>query len=138
MQLVADTNILVASLLRKGDTRKLLFSKVFELFAPESITLEILAHKEEFKQKGSMTESEFETALALELENVTILPVEEYGLLKQKALELCPKGHEDDWPFIALALKINCALWTQDSALKKQSQVKVFNTTELLKELTSK
>lgn len=135
MQLVADTNILVASLIRKGDTRKLLFSKKFETFSPDRIVTEILAHKEEFKQKGSMLEQEFQIALELELENIIVMPVEEYGSLRQKALLLCPKGHEKDWPFLALALKLSCPLWSNDSALKKQTSVAVLSTAELIKKL---
>jgi predicted nucleic acid-binding protein len=135
MQLVADTNVLVAALLRKGDTRKLLFSKKFEIFSPDRVITEILDHKQEFMQKGSMLEQEFQQALELELENVTVTPIEEYGQLKQKALVLCPKGHEKDWPFIALALKLDCPLWSNDSALKRQTGVQAFSTTDLLKKI---
>jgi predicted nucleic acid-binding protein len=134
MQLVTDTNILVAALLRKGDTRKLLFSKKFELFAPDNINTEILHHKEEFKQKGSMTEQEFLTALELTLENVSLVPIEEYASFRQKALSLCPEGHKNDWPFLALALKLSCPLWSNDLALKKQTTIKIHTTTELLKQ----
>lgn len=135
MRLVADTNIIVASLLRKGQTRNLLFSKRLQLFSPDSVQLEILRHKEEFKQKGSMTEQQFLASLELELENISIVPIEEYCSLKQKALSLCPKGHEEDWPFIALALKIECPLWSNDTALKKQAAIKVYTTTELLQKI---
>lgn len=135
MLLVADTNIIVAALLRKGSTRDLLFSKAFEFFSPDRLVAEILAHKEEFKQKGSMLEQEFQLALKLELENIAIVPIEEYGLLKQNALSLCPKDHEKDWPFLALALKLSCPLWSNDSALKKQEKITVFSTTDLLKRI---
>lgn len=134
MQLVTDTNILVAALLKKGETRKLLFSKKFELFAPDNISAEILNHKEEFRQKGSMAEKEFQTALELILENVLIVPIEEYVSFKQKALSLAPKGHKNDWPFLALALKLSSPLWSNDIALKKQTKVKIHTTTELLKQ----
>lgn len=133
MQVVSDTNIIVAAFLKKGDTRRLLFSKQFEIFSPDRIVFEILANKEEFKQKGNMNEDEFQQALELELENIVIIPIEEYSLFKKKALSICPSGHEDDWPFFALALKLNCALWSNDLALKKQSDISVYSTTELLK-----
>lgn len=135
MQVVADTNIVVAALLKKGDTRHILFSRQFEIFSPDRIIFEVLAHKEEFKQKGSMEEKEFQQAFELELENITIVPIEEYASFKEKALSLCPKGHEDDWPFLALALKTNCAIWSQDNGLKKQSTITIYSTAELLNEL---
>jgi predicted nucleic acid-binding protein len=132
MQLVLDTNILVASLIRKGSTRAILFSKEFELFSPDNIAAEVLRNKEEYKQKSSTTEDEFNKALELELENIAIIPIEEYSSFKKKALSLCPKGHEDDWPFIAVALRLNCPLWSNDMALKKQSRVRIYSTAELL------
>ncbi len=135
MQLVADTNIVVAALLRKADTRSLLFSKEVELFCPDRIGIEILKHKEEFMEKASMNQSQFQQALELLLGEISIIPVEEYSPLKQKALSLCPKGHENDWPFMALSLKLSCPLWSNDSALKTQSGVKVYSTAELLKQL---
>ncbi|MFH1256182.1 MAG: PIN domain-containing protein [Candidatus Diapherotrites archaeon] len=132
MQLVVDTNIIVSALLRKGDTRRLVFSKRFELFSPDRVKFEIAKNKHEFMQKGSMNEEEFLTAVELLLGNVSIVPAEEYAPLKNKADSLCPKGHEDDWPFIALSLKLNCGLWSQDSALKKQSIVNVYSTAGLI------
>lgn len=132
MQVIADTNVLVAAFLRKGATREILFSKKLEIFSPDKITAEMLVHKEEFKQKGNMTEREFHEALELLLENITIIPVEDYGSLKRRALAFCPEGHQNDWPFFALALKLNCPLWSNDKALKSQPKVVVYSTTELL------
>lgn len=133
MQLVLDANIAVAALIRKGQTRAILFSKEFELFSPDNLSEEIIRNKEEFKQKSSTTEEEFQKALELEMENIAIIPVEDYSSFKQNALSLCPEGHKDDWPFLALALRLNCPLWSNDSALKSQQVVKVYSTAELLK-----
>ena len=132
MQLVLDTNILVASLLRKGPTRSVLFSKEFELFSPDNIAAEVMRNKEEFKRKSSTNEKDFLDSLELTLENIAVVPIEEYAGLRKKALSLCPEKHKDDWPFIALALRLNCSLWSNDSALKKQPEVKVYSTAELL------
>ncbi|MDD5148112.1 MAG: PIN domain-containing protein [Candidatus ainarchaeum sp.] len=134
MQLVADTNAIVAALLRKGETRNLLFSKQFEIFAPDRAKLEVLNHKQEFMEKLGLAENQFQNAVELVFENIAIIPIEEYFALKQDALFICPEGHKADWPFLALALKFKCALWSQDSGLKKQAKVKVFSTSELIKE----
>lgn len=133
LHVVVDTNIFVASFLRKGDTRKILFSKEFQLFSPDRLNFEVLAHKEEFKQKAGLNELEFHQALEIELENLQIVPFKEYGFLKQKALLICPKSHDEDWPFIALSMKLNCPLWSNDKALKKQNTVQVLSTDDLMK-----
>ena len=131
MQLVVDTNIAVAALLRSGKTRELLFSENFGFCSPDWLKEEVMAHKQEFMKKGSLGEEEFLDALDLLLENINIYPLEEYRQFRQKALMLCPKGHEKDWPFLALAIKLQCPLWTSDSALKKQAEVKIIMTEEL-------
>jgi len=41
----------------------------------------------------------------------------------------------DDSDFFALALKLNCPIWSEEKKLKKQLEVKVVNTSELIEEL---
>jgi predicted nucleic acid-binding protein len=42
---------------------------------------------------------------------------------------------EKDTHYVALALKLNCPIWSNDTDLKKQNKVKIYNTKELLEEL---
>lgn len=44
---------------------------------------------------------------------------------------------DQDFDFIALAIKLNCPVWSNDPHLKQQSLVKVFNTNEFIKEFNS-
>ena len=138
MGLVTDTNIIVAAILRKGDTRKIIFSKNFELYSPDRVHTEIIKHKEEFMKKAKMTNEEFLAAIELTFENISTVPVEEYIQFKAQAQKLAPKGHEDDWPFLALALKLDCTLWTNDKALHEQKEVKTTTTKELIGKTESK
>lgn len=135
MELVADTNILLAALLKPSVTQKLLFSDRTLLFVPEHSLSEIKKHSGEFARRMGKTKEEFETALCLILSNVKIIPSEEYVSFKQRALSLCPQKHRDDWPFLALALSLGCPLWSNDKALKKQGGTSVYSTSELLQKL---
>ncbi|MFQ5531630.1 MAG: PIN domain-containing protein [Candidatus Nanoarchaeia archaeon] len=38
----------------------------------------------------------------------------------------------DDSPYIALALKTNCPIWSNDKGLKHQSKVKILSTEDLI------
>jgi len=38
----------------------------------------------------------------------------------------------DDAPFLALAMLLNCPIWSNDVHFKRQQIVKVFNTKEVL------
>ncbi len=39
----------------------------------------------------------------------------------------------NDTEYFALALKMNCSVWSNDKNLKKQDTVRVYNTAEVLK-----
>ena len=49
----------------------------------------------------------------------------------KEACKISPDS--DDIEYFALALKLNCPIWSEDKALKKQSIVKVYSTSELIK-----
>ncbi|RLG24822.1 hypothetical protein DRN85_07025 [Methanosarcinales archaeon] len=38
----------------------------------------------------------------------------------------------DDIDLLALALKLNCPIWSQEKTFKSQSRIKVFSTSDLL------
>ncbi len=132
MEFVVDTNILLAGLLKPSATQKIILSEEILLFAPEFSLREIEKHSEEFAERMGKNQREFEIALFTIVSKIKIIPKEEYEPFRQEALKLCPEGHKDDWPFLALALKLACAMWSQDFALKKQLIIKVYSTTELL------
>lgn len=62
---------------------------------------------------------------------IEFVPVEEFKDFLKEAELVCPDP--DDIEYFALALKLNCPIWSEDKRLKKQSKVKVFSTSELLK-----
>ena len=52
----------------------------------------------------------------------------------QKEAEKISPGLKDT-QYLALALKLNCAIWSNDKKLKEQDKVKVYSTNELLQVL---
>ena len=65
MELVVDTSVVVAALLKEGATRNLLFNSSLRLYSPERLELEIIKNKEKFKELARFTEEEFYESLAL-------------------------------------------------------------------------
>jgi len=63
-------------------------------------------------------------------EQIEIIPFEEFEDKYEEAEKISPDP--DDVPYLALALKLGCAIWSNDKELKKQSVVKVYNTQEIL------
>ena len=60
---------------------------------------------------------------------VEFIPLEEYSSFMKEALAI---PDPDDIDFTALALKLDCPLWSNDKELKQQTVVKVFSTSELI------
>ena len=128
MDLVIDANILFAALIRDGLTSEMLFKHT--LFAPEFIFDEFRKYKDEIKEKTHRTEAEFEELFELFERNVILVPKEEIEPFLEKGEKISPDLK--DAPYIALALKQNCAVWSNDKQLRKQKDVRVIHTEELI------
>ncbi len=136
MELVVDTNILLAGVLKPGITQKLLLSEELVLLAPDHCQQEVEKYSDEFAKRMGKSRKEFNSSMALIFSEVRVLPEQEYKYLKKHAMELL--GGNEDWPFMALAMAKQAPIWSNDKAFKKQSKVKIFTTKELAEFLGKK
>ncbi|MEK6937907.1 MAG: PIN domain-containing protein [Nanoarchaeota archaeon] len=131
MDLIVDANVLFAALIKDSLSSDLLFRRDLHLFIPEHIFIELEKHKEEILKKTERTPEKFEALLEIFTRRVTLIPLEELIPFVKEAELLCPDP--DDLAYFASALKINCAIWSNDKALKeKQNKIKVYHTHDLL------
>ncbi|MFH1106327.1 MAG: PIN domain-containing protein [Candidatus Micrarchaeota archaeon] len=130
---MADTNVIVAAILRRGLTRNLIFSAGLQLISPDFAYQEIKNHEEEYLKKSGLEHKAFERSVEIVLSRITPIPEEEYGGQQATAKEFSPDLA--DWPFFALSLVKKCPLWSNDRVLKKQNRVQVISTPELLEML---
>ena len=132
MDLVVDANILFAALIKKSITSELLFRDDLHLYAPEFIFTEFEKYREFVKKKTERTDEEFDELLELFQRRVVIVPIEDIKPFIKKAKEISPDIK--DVPYIALALKLNIAVWSNDGPLKEQQKtVKVYATHDIAK-----
>ncbi|MFW5846910.1 MAG: putative toxin-antitoxin system toxin component, PIN family [Nanoarchaeota archaeon] len=132
MRVVIDTNSIISALIKNNLSRKIIFNKNFEFFAPDHIISEIYRHKEEIQNKAKITPEEFEIVISLIFENITIIPKEEYNKYFDIAKNLI--SDLDDCPFIALCLAINAeAIWTEDTHFQSKDKIKILRTSDMLK-----
>ncbi len=130
MDLVVDANILFAALIKAGITAELICRNDFHLYAPEFLLEEFEKYKEELLGKTERIESEFTMLLNFIQRRITFVPREEIEPLLEKALMISPDIK--DITYVALALKLNVAIWSNDKNLKeKQNVVQVYHTHEL-------
>src|SRR3989344_2896932 len=132
MELVIDANIFFSALISSGGkTQELLFSEELILFAPEFLGEELRKHEPEISKKSGLSKNDFELAVSLISSRVYFVPFSEFKQFLTKAKKISPDPN--DVEYFAVALKHACALWSNDKELKKQDEVKVVSTTELLK-----
>ena len=111
MLLVADSNVLFTFFWGGSVFRKLSLKQDLRLFSPELALSEIAKYLSEIIDKTGISKEEFCKLRKELIIRVNFVPFED---------------------FFALALKLNCPLWSNDALLKKQSKVTVFTTKELI------
>lgn len=131
MELVIDANILMSALvMSEGYTYDLIFNDSIKLFAPEFLLDEIEEHKAEILEKSGLSNEEFELFLSLISSRIEFIPYTEFESFVSEAEKIV--FDIDDREYVALALKLNCKIWSNDRKLKQQSQVGVYSTSELI------
>jgi|SRR3989338_4103513 len=130
MNLVADANVLFAALIKEGKTIEILLNPFFNFHAPEFLFEEFNKYKNEILRKTYRSESQFLEILEIMKNIINIIPKEEYLDRVNPAEEISPD--ENDTDYFALALKLNCAIWSNDKRLKEQNKVKIYSTEELV------
>ena len=131
MDLVVDANILFSVLIKDSFSNALLFNEKFHLFTPEYIFNELEKHKEEVIKKTERTVEEFFRLIETIKRRIVIVPLEELVPYVEEAEKLTPDSY--DMAYFALALKLNCAIWSNDKKMKEQNKIKFYNTHELSK-----
>jgi len=131
MDLVIDANILFSALIKDSFNYSLLLGGKFRLFTPEYIFTELEKHKDEILEKTERTTEEFFRLVETLKRRIVIVPLEELVPYVKEAEKLTPDP--DDLAYFALALKLNCAIWSNDKKLKEQNKIRVYHTHELSK-----
>lgn len=132
MDLVVDANITFAALIKESKTHELIFDERLHLFTTEFFFTEFKEHSEEIREKTEKTEEELNHLLDVLKKNIAIVPLEELLPYVDEAEKISPDP--DDVAYIALALKLKCAIWSQDRKLKeKQNKVQVYSTEDLVR-----
>lgn len=130
--LVIDANIIMSSLIAtQGKTFDIILNEKVDLYAPDYTKFEIEKYKQEILEKSDLSEKEFNTFLTIVLSNLKLVKYGDFSNYVEEAGEITPD--HNDTEYFALALKLNCSIWSNDKKLKEQNKVKVHSTHELLK-----
>lgn len=127
--LVIDANILFSALIKDSITAELLFDERLRLYAPEFLIDEFMKYEELILEKTRRTREDFVKIMKIIPDIIRVIPKNNYLRLISKAIKISPD--ENDAHYFALALKLNCGIWSNDKKLKEQAEVKVHSTVEL-------
>lgn len=132
MELIVDANIMFAALIKDNHTRHLVLVNSGQLYLPEFFFEEIKTHLEVISEKANLSSEQIVNLLEnfLILGNVQVVPLIEFQEFLKEAEKISPDPK--DVPYLALALKMRCPLWSNDHDLKKQDRIKIISTLELI------
>jgi len=133
MKIVLDNNIFFSLMNPKSSNSYLFFSLRAKFLAPTYVKSELNKYKLECLIKSRLSEHEFEIRQTEVEFNMEFLKLLEYKNFLKKAKDSLPDPK--DLPYLALALRLNCSIWSNDKHFKQQSLVKVFTTAELINNL---
>ena len=119
LRLVLDTNKALSSLIKNGVVRKLILHPALELYAPEHLIDEIKEHEDEILRK--VPRELFHLMMDELRRRLITVKANELAFYREDALRIAREFDIDDWPFIALALRLRIPIWTNDKAVIRHS-----------------
>ncbi len=131
MKLALDSNIIFSALIKKSTTRNIILSDVFDLSAPEYIFSEITKHKELLLRKSKLDEVDFDALLLLLQKHIHLVSKEKYNEKMALDEDILKDIDITDSLFLAIALALNCSIWSNDGHFKQQDKVAVYTTKKL-------
>jgi predicted nucleic acid-binding protein len=115
--IVLDANILIRAILGRR-VRQLLETYArhgVRFYAPDVAYAEAARYLPSLLRKRGKPDVDFSAALAyLQLLIQPILQ-DSYGLFEEEARQRLHGRDEEDWPVLAAALAMSCAIWTEDT-----------------------
>ena len=135
MEVVVDANILFAGLIKGSTTAIMLFNPNLKLYSSQFVIEEFMKYSDLIQKKMKRTRGEFVTIMHQLHQVIIVVPQDEYESYMERAKKISPD--DPDVPYFALALKLQCGIWSNDSELKIQDKLIIYNTKELLDQLNN-
>jgi predicted nucleic acid-binding protein len=142
MKLVVDANIVISGMITaRGVVGELLLRTYppLELFAPENLRIEVSKYREKVARAARIGVDDVAYLEEQVLAPVHIVPDPLIPpAIWERAFDLVRAIDEDDAQFIAVALHLNCPLWTGDKKLLSGLRRKGFDLLVTSEELRKK
>jgi len=144
MDVVVDTNKIIAATLKDGMVRKMfiILSDKVNFYVSKYVFLELEKYKKELEKRLGVNDDFLDTFFKNIFTQYVKFIDDDKVISKdtfKQAYNICKTFDVDDTPIVALALELKCPIWSNDRDLKeKQKVVTVLTTQELVNLISSK
>ena len=114
---IIDTNLIISALIKRS---YILFKildlhlKGVEILTPDYTLEEIKEHKDEILRASKLSEKDFDFIIDVLFRVIKVVKRDVYKDAEKLAKEIAKEFDIDDFPFIALSLKLSIPIWTND------------------------
>jgi len=138
MKLIIDSNAIMSALIKDSKSREIVLESGFEFYHPEISLRNIIKHEDEIIKKADVSKKQFKEIYNVLLEKILLIKTENFLANLEEAKLIMGHIEIEDVPFIALALSIpNDGIWTDDEHFQKQNRIKIYTTSDIIKEFLS-
>ncbi len=133
MEVIANTNRIIAALVKDGISRRIILSGKFNMPPADIGIKEVSKYRPAIMKKAELTDEQFDGVMArlmskIEVVNENDVPPQVF----REAAKIMDSVDKDDTPFIALSLSLGkTPIWTDDKHFMAQNAIKIFTTKEL-------
>ena len=136
MELVIDASIVFTAILGEGVTKDLIFLENLDLYVPEFFFTELKEHIRRLKEISKLSTDDFNEALNKIKSKIIVISKKNFNNFIEKAKKI--SVDENDAPYFALSLsKSKIPIWSNDHHFKKQQEIEIYTTIELVEYLKS-
>ena len=127
---VVDANVILSALIGGKAIRVFIEAKELKFVTTDRVVGEVREYIPVLAKRKNLSRNVMEAVFSLlELE---VVEKEAYLQHVPKALELIGRRDPDDADLVALALALNCPVWTNDNDLVELKEIKTLTTAEIL------
>ena len=133
MRLVIDSNRIMAGVLKSSSSRELILCGRFEFYSPDQLVIEIKKYEDYLIEKGRLEHGQFDTILNALLDNIILVPYEEFRDKSEEAIGIMKDIDVKDAPFLAVGMALGLdGIWSEDRHFQGQDRLTVYDTGDMM------
>lgn len=130
MKIIIDVNVILSALIKDSMKRKILIYSGLDFYFPKSSLDKINKYRDYVLKKSKLSLKEYNLLLTTLLGYVNLLDDDEILKKWNEARKIFGHIDPEDMIFIAAALSIGAAIWSDDNDFDRQDEIRVFKTKE--------